>query len=223
MKAFSILPLAPSGPAARPAATEAPWESLPPEFATWWWQPPATVGTQGHSLLSQRLASATQARVRRGFGEVLDWSWVSLALMPSLQRLECAALYAAMLPPRATVRAEHIHALDSMDCQWALSIGSIQPLPRHVDVTTAQHHAPALVGYAEVGIWVRADFPALWERLMHDMSDATRAHVAQLMADHSPRPACHDSQRQRVKRCWALAHHRTENRHGLHSRTALAA
>jgi hypothetical protein len=188
---------------------------LPPEFAAWWWRPQSK-HAGARSLVAQRCAPHESKRADNGFGVVKDWCWYALALLTPEQRLYSAGLYAALLAPQAPALPERLARLDPSDRQWGLAIGSIQPLPRLLDWAAFKDTQIDLLGYAELGFWINAEFPALWARLLEDLDESSRDQVLNLMKSF---PACDErpsSTRDRVKRCWGLALNRTENRHGIH-------
>jgi hypothetical protein len=201
-----------------------PWSDLPVAFAAWWWQRHATRPENPKtSLLAQRCAPTTLALSGLGFGAVKEWRWAMLALMPMPQRLECASLYAVML----SAGSQHTPALmtnvDTIDQQWALGVGSIQPLPRRLDWSNMTDVDSCLLGCAEIGSWVQEEFPLLWKRLVTEFDPSIQQALDRLMQSSLPPSQYGASMRQRVARCWALTNLRTENRHGIHSREIAAA
>ena len=132
--------------------------------------------------------------------------------------MHTACLYAALLSPQAPTQPERLAQLDPSDRQWALAIGSIQPLPRMLDWVALNDVPIDLLGYAELGFWINSEFPALWRRLVGDLDEPYRDKVMSLMK-HLPSCDEHSSSMcDRVKRCWGLALNRTENQHGIHRR-----
>ena len=143
-----------------------------------------------------------------------------MALMPMAQRLECIQLYAVMLSPGSTHMLDRLAQWDVQDKQWALAIGSIQPLPRRLEWSQLTEYDGNLLGFAELGLWIQEDFPALWDRLELTFDPSVMDALRRLMKRESKSHMVSTSMRQRVKRCWELAKHRTESRHGIHSRHA---
>jgi hypothetical protein len=207
---------------------DAPWHDITPEFAAWWWRPQAanSPGAQGRSLLAQRCSPQQRERTRSGFGVVKDWRWSALAVMSPKDRLRSAALYAALLAPQVPALPERLAQLESGDKQWALAIGSIQPLPRLLNWETLANTRTDLLGYAELGFWINAEFPELWTRLLEDLEESSRHEVLEMMQtlprndpriEKRPAGTC-----ERIKRCWALAQNKMESQHGIHSRKTSA-
>ena len=199
-----------------------PWMDLPPEFAAWWWRPRSKLLGE-KSLVARRCAPLECKRSEAGFGLVKDWCWSALALMTPEQRSYSAALYAALLAPQAPAMTERLAPLDASDRQWALAIGSIQPLPRLLDWGAFKNTEIDLIGYAELGFWISAEFPALWGRLLDDLDKSPRDRVLKLMKSlpaWAERPA---STLDRVKRCWGLVLKRTESKYGIHRHESSAA
>ncbi len=171
------------------------------------------------SLLAQRCDPQGTAESQRGFGAVKDWSWSMLALMPLAQRLDCARLYALMLSAGIPHPPGFMAEVDIVDRQWALAVGSIQPLPRSLEWSLLTDTDSSLLGFAELGAWIQEEFPSLWDRLMAEFEPSASQALHRLMQSASSPAPSGAGMRQRVKRCWALAKHRTESRHGIHSRT----
>lgn len=204
----------------RTAAQAPPWQALLPRFAAWWWQPPdgaapVAGAVPARSLLARRTAAAVQAASAApdGFGEVTAWHWAGLALLSPAERWRCAGAYAALLMSQAPMLADRLGRLEPADRRWALAIGSIQPLPRRLDWAAHAAHDDAWLAFAELGFWLRDEFPRLWDRLLRDLDAGTRRDVAELMAA-APAPrtagACPPSgMAGRVWRCWSLAQART--------------
>lgn len=188
------------------------------EFAAWWWQPTLddanTGGVLVRSLLSRRTAQRQHELTLAGFADVKDWRWVDLAAMTVSQRLECARYFAAVLMVQATPVARRLETLSGLDRQWALSISSIQPLPRTLDWTACDNYPDHVLGWVELGHWVRQDFPALWNRLLQDFDAPLRSTLVELTQRH----ALHDRTStatvcKRIRRCWRLAQNRMETGH----------
>jgi hypothetical protein len=149
---------------------------------------------------------------------VKEWRWATLALMPLPQRLECARLYAVMLTAGSRQAPVPMTDVNAIDQQWALGVGSIQPLPRRLDWSRPIDVDCGLLGCAELGAWVQEEFPSLWDRLLREFDPSTQQALHRLMQSSLPHPPYGAGMRRRVARCWSLAQQRTESRHGIHGR-----
>ncbi len=198
----------------------APWQALPSGFAAWWWQPrdgavPVSGAAPARSLLARRAATVVQdaAAAQGGFGEVKAWHWAGLALLSPAERWRCAGSYAALLMSQAPMLVDRLGRLEPADRRWALSIGSIQPLPRQLDWAAHAAHDDSRLAFAELGFWVRDEFPRLWDRLLHDMDAEARREVAALIsaapASRTAGACLPPGMAARTWRCWSLAQART--------------
>lgn len=187
-------------------------------FAAWWWRPAMSesVATgEARSLLAQRSALALNELTLAEFDGVSDWQWADLAELSVAQRLECAASFAAILMAQPSPVVERLERLSTSDRRWALSISSIQPLPRTLNWLDHGEHSDALMGIAELGYWIRSGFEALWDRLLRDFDASDRRSLAELSQRNLDLNPLSPSVSKRVRRCWLLAKHRLENKDGV--------